>query len=48
MVNKKKESALMKAASNNHLECIQFLLKEIKMQDKDGWTALMIAAQKGY
>ena len=37
----------MIAAYNNHPECIPHLMKEIKMQDKDGWTALMIAAQKG-
>lgn len=41
-------TALMYAAENGHADCIPLLMNEARMQDKKGWSALIIAAWRGY
>lgn len=40
-------TALMFAAAYDYIECARLLLDEVCMQDANGWTALMAAAQQG-
>ena len=37
----------MHAVKQNHIECIPFLMKEVKMKDLNGWTALHHACYNG-
>ena len=48
IVSNAKQTALINAAANNNLEAVKLLLEEAKMQDEDGWTALMWAARRGH
>ncbi|TNJ29542.1 Ankyrin repeat protein 1 [Giardia muris] len=41
-------TALMYAAENGHAACVALLMNEARMQDKKGWSALIIAAWRGY
>ena len=49
MKNRDGWTALMIAAMNGHLRCVELLCeKEGRIQDNDGWTALMSAASSGH
>ena len=37
-------TALMKALQNGHVECAKLLLGELRMQNKAGFLAMMVAA----